>query len=235
MVDVADSKSAGGDSVWVRVPPPAPRRSKLYIACSDLFYKSERAHAAAPPFQIEPAALGFDLGLFLSFAVSILCRRRHYVGVIFCIACSDLFYKSERAHAAAPPFQIEPAALGFDLGLFLSFAVSILCRRRHYVGVIFCIACSDLFYIHIRDRSCRCGSAAAFWARCRPPGGGLSTEAGCGIIGGKTGPDTGKGGDGRRAFAISGRAGKRRGQETVPGAVPPVSPGDGADGPGRAA
>ena len=24
MVDVADSKSAGGDSVWVRVPPPAP-------------------------------------------------------------------------------------------------------------------------------------------------------------------------------------------------------------------
>lgn len=81
------------------------------------------------------------------------------------IACSDLFYKSERAHAAAPPFQIEPAALGFDLGFFLSFAVSILCRRRHYVGVIFCIACSDLFHIHIRDRLCRCGSAAAFWAR----------------------------------------------------------------------
>ena len=24
MVDVADSKSAGGDTVWVRVPPPAP-------------------------------------------------------------------------------------------------------------------------------------------------------------------------------------------------------------------
>ena len=139
MVDVADSKSAGGDSVWVRVPPPAPRRSKLYIACSDLFYKSERAHAAAPPFQIEPAALGFDFGFFLSFAVSIPCRRRHYVGVIFCIACSDLFY------------------------------------------------------IHIRDRSCRCGSAAAFLTRCRPPGGGLSTEAECGIIGGKTGPDTGKG------------------------------------------
>ena len=146
MVDVADSKSAGGDSVWVRVPPPAPRRSKLYIACSDLFYKSERAHAAAPPFQIEPAALGFDFGFFLSFAVSIPCRRRHYVGVIFCIACSDLFYKSERAHAAAPPFQIEPAALGFDFGFFLSFAVSIPCRRRHYVGVIFCIACSDLFH-----------------------------------------------------------------------------------------
>ena len=28
-----------------------------------------------------------------------------------------LFQKSERAHCAAPPFQIEPAALGFDLVL----------------------------------------------------------------------------------------------------------------------
>ena len=26
MVDAADSKSAGGDSVWVRVPPPAPNQ-----------------------------------------------------------------------------------------------------------------------------------------------------------------------------------------------------------------
>ena len=28
MVDVADSKSAGGDSVWVRVPPPAPKKGR---------------------------------------------------------------------------------------------------------------------------------------------------------------------------------------------------------------
>ena len=28
-----------------------------------------------------------------------------------------IFYKSERAHAAAPPFQTGPAALGFDLDL----------------------------------------------------------------------------------------------------------------------
>ena len=54
----------------VRIPPSAPSRSKLCIACSDLFYKSERAHAAAPPFQIATAALGCDLvpplrGVFL--------------------------------------------------------------------------------------------------------------------------------------------------------------------------
>ena len=58
MVDVADSKSADGDIVWVRVPPPAPRRSKLCIACSDFFQKSERTHSAAPPFQPRPACAG---------------------------------------------------------------------------------------------------------------------------------------------------------------------------------
>ena len=61
LVDVVDSKSTASDGVPVRVRPPAPRRSKLYIACSDFFQKSERAHAAAPPFQIEPTSLGFDL------------------------------------------------------------------------------------------------------------------------------------------------------------------------------
>ena len=38
------------------------RRSKLCIACSDLFYKSERAHAAAPPLQTATASLGCGLG-----------------------------------------------------------------------------------------------------------------------------------------------------------------------------
>ena len=36
---------------------PMTRRSKLCIACSDLFYKSERTHAAAPPFQTANASL----------------------------------------------------------------------------------------------------------------------------------------------------------------------------------
>ena len=33
MVDVADSKSADGDIVWVRVPPPAPRQNKAARSC----------------------------------------------------------------------------------------------------------------------------------------------------------------------------------------------------------
>ena len=37
--------------VRVQVPPRAPRRSKLHIACSDFFQKSERTHSAAPPLR----------------------------------------------------------------------------------------------------------------------------------------------------------------------------------------
>ena len=29
LVDVTDSKSVGGNIVWVRVPPPAPRKNEL--------------------------------------------------------------------------------------------------------------------------------------------------------------------------------------------------------------
>ena len=62
------------ESRGVQVPPRAPCRSKLWIACSDLFYMSERAHAAAPPFQTEPAYAGLRFGAALraAFFLSVL-------------------------------------------------------------------------------------------------------------------------------------------------------------------
>ena len=67
-----------------------------------------------------------------------------------------------------------------------------------------------------------------------PTGGGLSTEAESGIIGGKTGPDTGKGGDGRPWLSLYLAALESDGDEKqFRELYPPVSPGDGADGPGR--
>ena len=38
LVDVVDSKSTAGDSVPVRVRPPAPARRKRHIACDELFH-----------------------------------------------------------------------------------------------------------------------------------------------------------------------------------------------------
>ncbi len=59
LVDVADSKSADGDIVGVRVPPPAPhRRSKRHIACSDFFQQAKNTHFAAPPLHPATASLG---------------------------------------------------------------------------------------------------------------------------------------------------------------------------------
>ena len=68
----------------VRISSGSPRRSKRYIACSDFLQKSERAHSAAPPFQIKSAALGFDLVLGADLkAVHLYCfdipdRREQY-------------------------------------------------------------------------------------------------------------------------------------------------------------
>ncbi len=81
-----------------------------------LFQKSERAHCAAPPFQIEPASLGFDLVLG---AISkenrfypLIARRSK---VRFAPA---IFYKNHHPlHSRAPPLQTGPAPLGSGLGL----------------------------------------------------------------------------------------------------------------------
>ncbi len=92
--------------VWVRVPSGAPRRSKLYIACSALFYKSERAHAAAPPFQLRPALLGSQLvgrpagGYFLFLAeisgLTVLCTTLEQGFALEILALKFLETRSNR-------------------------------------------------------------------------------------------------------------------------------------------
>ena len=84
-----------------------------------LFYKkSSLIHSVAPPFQIEPAALGFDLvyttsccAIFNKFRWYLKCRDYTSRSKLY-IACSDLSYQSERAHFSAPRFQNAPADAG---------------------------------------------------------------------------------------------------------------------------
>ena len=87
-----------GNHTWVRIPPAAPRRSKLCIACSDLFYKSDCAHAAAPPFQTANACAGLRFDETGTLVWAHLFRRHNAHRSKLCIACSDLFYKSERTY-----------------------------------------------------------------------------------------------------------------------------------------
>ena len=66
LVDVVDSKSTAGNSVPVRVRPPAPRRSKLCIACSDFFSKvrarSRRCSSSPNRTRCRWASFGFFRG-----------------------------------------------------------------------------------------------------------------------------------------------------------------------------
>ena len=133
----------GSNPTRVRIPPAAPRRSKLCIACSDLFYKSERAHAAAPPPQTATASLGCGLGPPLRGGFA--CHGKNIdFNRPFQLVASDIslvtsffisLQSSSRAHSAAPRFQTEPASLGFGLGpplrggFFLSQKISILTVR----------------------------------------------------------------------------------------------------------
>jgi hypothetical protein len=53
-------------------------------------------------------------GFFKKFCIA----TRTIVGASFVSLAPTFLQKSERAHAAAPPLQIEPASLGFDLVFF---------------------------------------------------------------------------------------------------------------------
>ena len=78
MVDVADSKSAGGDTVWVRVPPPAPLRNDLCMSDD----RAGRAHLDSKGLSsFKPAIASLDCGFVLQIwqlmhSVHMAHRRR---------------------------------------------------------------------------------------------------------------------------------------------------------------
>ncbi len=57
MVDVADSKSADGDIVWVRVPPPAPRQKKAAPFRLPGLRKSREDYTSAASFFLSETEL----------------------------------------------------------------------------------------------------------------------------------------------------------------------------------
>ena len=92
MVDVADSKSADGDIVWVRVPPPAPPRQKKLAAFRfpGLRKSRESSTSTGSFFLFRNGALTGEL-------------RFGYGGRVGLV----------RAYPIAPPRQKKPAAFRF--------------------------------------------------------------------------------------------------------------------------
>ena len=64
-----------------RCPPLSTTSSQALYRLRRLFYalhqKSPRAHSAAPPFQIEPAPLGFDSVLVSSLKLTVSAKKQH--------------------------------------------------------------------------------------------------------------------------------------------------------------
>ena len=89
------------------------RRSKLHIACSDFFQKSLLLILS----QLLSKSQTLRWFAIWFFGCGIYSVGLSHVGASFISLAPTFLQKSERAHAAAPPFQTEPAALGFGLVL----------------------------------------------------------------------------------------------------------------------
>ena len=83
-----------------------------------------------------------------------------------------LFQKSERAHCAAPPFQIEPASLGFDLVL------GAISKENRFYPLIAAQKFPPSFRFRLR-RKLHCGGS--FFAFRREPLGWVRGGIGTGI------------------------------------------------------
>ena len=124
MAELADAQDLGscGDSVWVQVPLPAPRRSKLRCTASTgtaerlclLTFVPLRLFILSNP---DPLCWAPDLFLY---------------GIRF--VPTSFFAKQKKAviHfvTSVPPFKIEPAALGFNFVFWIArFGFLLLSKR----------------------------------------------------------------------------------------------------------
>jgi hypothetical protein len=123
------------------------RRSKLYIACSVFFIqKTERAHSAAPPLQMEPASLGFHL----VFSFDGNCQLY--------TPCAAFLSENQRACRCCSSPNGTPFA-GLPFGFFL----------RRNLPALYPL---HRFFIRKPARSCRCSSSCVLRgsARQKAPG-----------------------------------------------------------------
>ena len=118
MVDVTDSKSVGGDTVWVRVPPPAPRqKNSAPFRFRGLRKSRENCTSAASFFLSETEVSRGTSVSVLENGSDLDCpgapRQKDSAPFRFrglrksrenCTSAKSFFL-----------FQIEPASLGFDL------------------------------------------------------------------------------------------------------------------------
>ena len=106
----------GSNPTWVRIPPAAPRRSKLCIACSD-FFKSQ---SALTPLLLlsksQPLTLGCDLGPplcggFVPLRGNIDFNRPFHVGAKSALLRRLFMHEAKKTSSArfpVPPLQCGP-------------------------------------------------------------------------------------------------------------------------------
>ena len=186
MADVTDSKSVGSDTVWVRVPPSAPRRSKVRFAPTSFFcLRQKRRHPHAPLLLLSNC----DPLCWLAVGRPPCGRHSSPIGGLggspfllgqgavrfapasfFCLRQK----KTPSARSLAPPFQLRPALLArsWQAALRAAFFSN---RRSRGVPVpsrLGAVRFAPIFFVpgkkrhpHARPAILRCGFSIPYFLR----------------------------------------------------------------------